>query len=193
MHLQGTFIADGIVEPIDQYLTIQEDNSLGFSMEIPEDGISLYNNKGVLYNNLTMSNKGLVGSGKLTHFTSTTTAQEFKLYPDSMITQATGFEIEENSMGQYPVVNAEEVSIKWRPGEDKFVAKNSVDKRFNMLQWNNCDGLLTIYPTGLLASGQTNTQDSRIVSNLFNFFIQNHTGRTPHTTFFRPHPQSLPL
>jgi len=187
MHLKGTFIADGIVEPIDQYLTIQEDNSLGFNMEIPEDGISLYNNKGVLYNNLTMSNKGLIGSGKLTHFTSTTTAKEFKLYPDSMITQATSLEIEENSMGQYPVVNAEEVSIKWTPAEDKFVAKNSVDKRFNMFDNGTLfDGLLTITPTGLSGSGQTNTQDSRIVSNLFNFSSRTIQADTSTYNLFSP-------
>jgi hypothetical protein len=170
MYLKGTFVADGIIEPIDQYLTIQEDNSLGFNMEIPEDGISVYNNKGVLYNNLTMNNKGLTGSGKLTHFTSTTVAQEFKLYPDSMITHATTFNIEENGRGEFPVAHAEEVSIKWFPEEDMFIAENSVDKRFSMFDNGTMfDGSLTITPSGLLGTGQTNTQDSRIVSNLFNF------------------------
>ena len=38
---------------------------------------------------------GLIGSGKLNHLTSTTKSDEYKFYPDSMITQASTFNIEE--------------------------------------------------------------------------------------------------
>ena len=48
-----------------QYLTIQENNSLGFKMVIPEEGIELYGNRARLFDDINMSNKGLIGSGTL--------------------------------------------------------------------------------------------------------------------------------
>ncbi len=169
MYLAGTFFAEGILEPIEQYLTIQDDNSLGFNMNIPDEGIGVYNNKGRLYNRLTMNNKGLTGSGKLTHITSTTLAEEFKMYPDSMITQATSFNIEKDGSGIFPVTRAEDVSIKWVPEHDMFIAKNNIDKRFEMFDNGTLfDGYLTITPTVLLGEGEIRTNDSRIISSLFN-------------------------
>jgi len=46
MNLSGEFIGGNILKPMRQYLTIQENNSLGFNMIIPEEGIEVYGNKG---------------------------------------------------------------------------------------------------------------------------------------------------
>ncbi len=37
------------LRPMRQFLTIQENNSLGFQMNIPEEGIDIYDGKGILY------------------------------------------------------------------------------------------------------------------------------------------------
>ena len=47
-----------------QNLTIQENNSFGFNMVIPDEGIDLYGGKARLFDTINMSNKGLIGSGK---------------------------------------------------------------------------------------------------------------------------------
>ena len=62
-------------------------------MTIPPEGVEVYNSRGILYNALNMSNKGLIGSGIMKHLTSTTVSDEFKLYPDSMITQESTFNL----------------------------------------------------------------------------------------------------
>ena len=46
LNLSGEFIAGNILKPMKQYLTIQENNSLGFKMNIPEEGIDVYDGKG---------------------------------------------------------------------------------------------------------------------------------------------------
>jgi hypothetical protein len=170
MNLAGEFVAGNILKPTHQYLTIQEDNSLGFNMVIPEEGIDVYGTKGRLYENITMSNDGLIGSGSLKHLTSTTTSEEFKFYPDSMITQATKFNIDKDVSGLYPSVSSEDVSVKWLIKEDEWLALNSRGKDFNMFEnGTSLDGRLILTPSVLKGSGIINTTDSRITSDLFNF------------------------
>ncbi len=38
LNLSGEFFAGNILKPMKQFLTIQENNSLGFKMNIPEEG-----------------------------------------------------------------------------------------------------------------------------------------------------------
>ncbi len=170
MNLSGEFYAGNILKPMKQYLTIQENNSLGFNMVIPEEGIDLYGEKGKLYDNINMSNKGLLGSGTIKHLTSTTKSDEFKLFPDSMLTHASVFNIEKDGAGLFPDMKSQDVDIKWHPPKDKWIAINSSGKNFNM--FNNgtiLDGSLILTPKLLTGTGIVNTTTSRLTSNLFSF------------------------
>ena len=72
MNLSGEFVGGNILKPTRQYLIILENNSFGFNMTIPKEGIELYGGKARLFDTINMSNMGLVGSGILKHLTSTT-------------------------------------------------------------------------------------------------------------------------
>ncbi len=122
MNLSGEFVGGNILKPMRQTLVIQENNSLGFNMTIPPEGMEVYGNKGILYNALSMSNKGLIGSGLLKHLTSTTNSDEFKFFPDSMITHASTFNIEKDSAGIFPVLKSQDVAIKWLTQKDEWMA-----------------------------------------------------------------------
>lgn len=169
MNLEGEFVAGNILKPTRQYLTIQDNNSLGFNMMIHEEGIGVYNDKGMLYENLSMSNRGLIGGGSLKHLTSTTKSEEFMFFPDSMITRATEFNIDKET-GMFPSVNSENVAIKWDTGKDEWMASNASGKSFAMFDnGTSLDGQLTLTPSLLKGTGIINTSDSRITSNLFTF------------------------
>jgi hypothetical protein len=170
MNLSGVFVGGNILKPIKQYLVIQENNSLGFNMNIPPEGIDVYDNKGILYNSLSMSNKGLIGSGIVKHLTSTTVSDEFKFYPDSMITQAATFNIAKDGSGVYPVLDSKDVAVKWLTKTDQWIATTSGGKTFNMFEnGTTLDGKLTLSPAKLNGTGILNLTDSRITSNLFSF------------------------
>jgi hypothetical protein len=170
MNLAGEFIAGNILKPTRQYLTIQENNSLGFNMIVPDEGIDVYESKGVLYENINMSNKGLIGGGSLKHLTSTTKSEEFEFFPDSMVTQATTFDIDKDGTGLFPYVNSKDVAIKWLTKEDEWLATNAPGKNFSMFDNGTIlDGSLTLTPAVLKGSGIINTTDSRITSDLFSF------------------------
>lgn len=170
MNLSGEFVGGNILKPVRQYLVIQDNNSLGFNMTIPPEGIDVYGNRGILYNALSMSNKGLIGSGTMKHLSSTTKSDEFKFFPDSMITHATTFNIEKDSLGLFPSLKSEDVGIKWLTQKDEWIATNATGKPFNMFEnGTTLDGKLSLFPAKVNGTGIVNLTDSRITSNLFSF------------------------
>ena len=168
--LSGEFIAGNILKPMRQYLTVQENNSLGFQMNIPPEGIDVYDGKGKFFDNIKMSNRGMTGNGTLNHLTSVTKSDDFKFFPDSMLTQALTFNIQRDASGLFPELKSEDVKIKWMPWKDEFLAYNSEGKNFNMFDNGTMlDGNLILSPSRLKGSGIINTPDLRINSNLFSF------------------------
>ena len=169
-NLSGEFYAGRVLKPMRQFLTIQENNSLGFQMNTPAEGIEIYDGKGRFYNQIKMSNKGLAGVGTLKHLTSTTISEDFKFFPDSMLTQAVTFNIDNNGSGIFPDLNGEDVRIKWIPWKDEWLAYNAAGKNFDMFENGTLlDGSIKLSPSRLNGTGIINTPDSRINSNLFTF------------------------
>jgi hypothetical protein len=170
MNLAGEFHAGKIMKPMKEYLTIQENNSLGFNMNVPTEGIEIYEGRGKIFENLSMSNKGLIGSGSVKHLTSTTFSDEFSLYPDSMLTQARTFDIVKDPSGIFPDMASENVRIKWLPEKDKWMATNTKGKNFNMFgNGTILDGSLTLSSSSLIGSGIVETTDSRLSSDKYRF------------------------
>jgi hypothetical protein len=170
MNLSGEFFAGDILKPTKQYLIIQENNSLGFQMNIPEDGIDIYNGKGRFFDRISMSNKGLVGSGTLKHLSSTTKSEEYRFFPDSMLTKAVTFNIARDSLGRFPELTSQDVEIKWKIPENEWLVSNPAGKSFNMFaNGTTLDGSLSLKPNLFNGSGIINMSDSRIKSNLFTF------------------------
>jgi hypothetical protein len=170
MSLAGEFYAGNIFKPTRQFLTIQEDNSLGFTSTIPEEGLGVYGDKGRLFDSLRMDNNGLRGSGTLKRLTSTTESDLYSFYPDSMLTQAKTFNIARDSSLNFPDLKSREVSVKWLPAKDDWLAVNTKGKNFEMFgNGTVVDGKLNLTPSGLKGSGVIDMQNSRITSNSFRF------------------------
>lgn len=170
LNLAGEFIGGNILKPSKQYLTIQENNSLGFNMVIPETGIDVYDGKAIMYDDINMSNKGLTGSGSLKHLTSVTKSEDFKFFPDSMITQASSFDLEKDPSGSFPSLQSENVDIVWNTADDEWLAYNSSAKKFDMFDnGTTLDGSLNLKPSNLNGSGMIEMTDSKIASDLFRF------------------------
>jgi hypothetical protein len=171
MNLAGDFFGGNIIEQTRQYLTVQEDNSLGFNMNIPADGINIYHGRARMFNTIQLNNKGLLGAGTLKRLTSTTESEEYKFYPDSMVTKALTFSITRDPSGKYPELQSTDVSIKWFQDKDEWTVQNTAGKNFAM--FNNgtfLDGKLVLTPSALKGQGILGANDSRVTSNGFTFF-----------------------
>ncbi|MFN8241665.1 MAG: hypothetical protein U0X39_13060 [Bacteroidales bacterium] len=173
LSLEGMFFGGPVLKPTKQYLTIQEDNSLGFRMNIPQEGLDVYGGKGKLFDNITLNNKGLVGKGTLKRLTSTTVSDEYRFYPDSMITRASSFNMSTDKASKFPELKGSDVDVKWIAGTDEWLASNPKTKPFDMYaNGTRFDGLLNLTPGRLKGSGVTDMSDSKILSENFSFSTQ---------------------
>ena len=86
----GVFNSGDILPIFEQELRVQEDNILGFSILISEDGLPLYVDKGYFQGNnqLSLDKNGLRGEGNFTYLTSITESKDYIFYLDSMNTNA---------------------------------------------------------------------------------------------------------
>lgn len=170
MHLAGEFRGGNILKPMRQFLTVQENNSLGFNMTIPSEGVDVYDGKGRFYESISMSDSGLVGKGTLKYLSSVTKSEEYKFFPDSMLTSAVTFNIQKDGAGLFPDLTSENVKIKWLTRENEWHAFNQTGKSFNMFNnGTSLDGSLKLTPALLSGTGIINMTDSRITSNGFTF------------------------
>ena len=86
-------------------VNVQSDNSLGFKYLTPEDGFILYGGKGNYNKQISLNNSGLRGNGDFTYLTSSTLAEDIIFHPDSLMTNANEFKIQQKDIGmEYPMV-----------------------------------------------------------------------------------------
>ena len=93
-------------------MTLRDDNSLGFYMQTPEEGIDLYGGVGKFYNDIEMSSSGLRGFGSFDYLTSTTWSDQFMMHPDSMMARSRSYLIRERlEATEFPQVENTEADI----------------------------------------------------------------------------------
>lgn len=170
VELIGVFNSSGILPPIEENLTLREDNSLGFTYATPEEGIPVYDGKGVFYQDLDMGKNGLRGAGKLEYLTSTSFSDDFVFHPDSLMTSSREFYMErDEALVRNPDVNSRNNSIKWLTLQDK-MRVDQQDIPFTLFNDSiRLDGDLILEPTGLSGSGTVDLVTASVASSSFDF------------------------
>ncbi len=166
----GTFYSAGILPPIEMEMTLRQDNSLGFYMEAPDEGISLYGGVGTFYNDIEMSSNGLHGYGSFDYLTSTTWSDDFLMHPDSMMAMSRRYLIREKlSATQFPYVENTETEVLLRPDKEVMEVTRIKEtfKVFNDSTFHG--GNLALRPTGLSGDGAMALSDGRLESNHFTY------------------------
>lgn len=166
----GTFISSGILPPLQMQMTLREDNSLGFYMEAPEEGIGLYGGSGTFFNDIEMSSKGLHGYGSFDYLTSSTWSDDFLMHPDSMMALSRRYLIREKmDATAFPYVENTEADVKLIPSQEvmKVSRIKETFKIFNDSIFHG--GNLALSPTGLSGDGVMALPDARLESDRFKY------------------------
>ncbi len=180
LNLRGEFTAGKIMPTFEQRLSLQNDKSLGFLYDIPEGGVELFEGRGVMNNQISMSNSGLKGHGTLNYLTSSFLSDEINIFPDSVVATAQTFNVESTTV--FPQVESDLTSIKWYPYKDELLAEKAGGSDFKMFDnGTELKGKLILSSSGLSGSGEVTFTDSRIVSNKYNF--TDHTISADSSTY----------
>mgnify|MGYP006281643025 CR=1 FL=1 len=171
--LNGTFVSSSILPRLEMEMTLREDNSLGFYLQAPEEGIPLYGGTGTFYNDIEMSSRGLHGYGSFDFLTSTTWSDDFLMHPDSMMARSRRYLIRENMEGtQYPHVENTVADIKLIPARELLEA-DRVRETFKMFSDSVfLAGNLDLSPDGLSGEGVMALTDARFESDRFRYGIK---------------------
>lgn len=120
LEFSGFLASDGIFPEIEQPLKVQQDYSLGFIKEAPDEGFPVYGGKGRFFSTVDLSNLGLRARGTLRYLTSVTESDDFIFYPDSLVaSNMESFLIEERAgQVEYPDVVSDSAYLQWYPYSD---------------------------------------------------------------------------
>lgn len=123
LEFTGFLSSDGIFPEIEQPLKVQQDYSLGFIKESPDEGFPVYGGKGRFFSTVDLSNLGLRARGTLRYLTSVTESDDFIFYPDSLVASNMGsFIIEERlAKVEYPDVYTDSAYLQWYPYSDSML------------------------------------------------------------------------
>ena len=169
----GTFISAGILPPLDLEMTLREDNSLGFYLDVPEEGIPLYGGLGTFYSEIEMSSAGLRGYGSFDYLTSNTWSDLYIMHPDSMMARTRRFLINEQTDGTpYPYVENNVADLKFFPERD-MMEVSRVEDAFKIFSDSIFHGgTLALSSTGLSGNGVLALPDARLESDLFRYGVR---------------------
>jgi hypothetical protein len=167
---KGTFISAGILPPLEMEMTLREDNSLGFFMQVPEEGIPLYGGVGTFHNEIEMSSGGLRGYGTYDYLTATASSDLFMMHPDSMMARSRSFQVRQQTEGtEYPWVENDVVDLKLFP-EEQVLEASRVEDVFRIFNDSLfLAGNLSLSPSGLGGNGTMGFPNARFESESFRF------------------------
>jgi hypothetical protein len=173
LKMEGTFVSADILPPLEMEMTLRPDNSLGFYMNTPDNGIPIFGGKATFFNDIEMSSSGLRGYGSMNYLTSTTWSDIFLFHPDSVLTKSREFLVREERGGvSFPLVKNEVAQVRYYPVDD-VMHINRIDQSFVMYSDTVFfGGNLALRPSGLTGSGSLGFPDARFDSEVFGFQAQ---------------------
>ncbi len=180
LKFDGKLVTGKIFPDLNETLRVQKDYSLGFQRVIREPGMPVFGGKGTYSDTLSLSNKGLRGSGQLKYLTSTTASNDFLFAPDSTTARIKNYELK-GVVGQteYPDAQVKDAAMKWTPHNDVMTVQNFKNDSISM--FNNkakMNGILSVSPTGLTGKGRISFENSEVNSKLYHFKNESFTSDT---------------
>ncbi len=172
VNFEGTMRSADIFPDFKETLVIQEDESLGFQNKTPEEGYEAYLGKGIYKGNVSLSNKGFQGQGRLSYLGADIDSEDLIFKPKQTTGSADKFDLEEDRLSaiEVPQVRGFDVTIDWRPYRDSMYIR-SKEAPFELFQegLHTLKGLLILSPGGLKGVGLLDWDKASMESNLFDF------------------------
>ncbi|MBI1316340.1 hypothetical protein GC167_05695 [bacterium] len=181
LKFEGTFVSAGIFPDLPQTVTVQKDYSLGFIAETPSEGYATYGGEGQSFGQIALSNKGLIGTGRIEYLASTSTSQAFYYFPDSTLGHIDQYELRAVAgRPGHPHCSAVDSKMRWIPGMDVMHQYNADGKPFALYDDIGmiANGRVSLGPGGLKGRGVIDFLDAQMRAQTFVFEHRNFRSDT---------------
>jgi hypothetical protein len=169
---KGNFVSAGIFPDLREDLRLQEDYSLGFKRETEEEGLPIYQSKGVFISKLQMSHKGLRGDGEIKYLTTSAKSNDFVFFPDSVNAFCRSLTVQAAQQGnvEFPDVEAADVKLHWEPyNPNKFEVAQTTQAIVMYSGESKLKGKIAIGEAGMTGAGTLEFASAEVASNKFRF------------------------
>ena len=172
LDFEGEMVSAGIFPVFHERLQLQEDTSLGFVTHTPAQGFPIYQGKGNFKGEISLSNKGFLGTGTLSYLGAVVNSQDLVFMPRQLTGSAQEFHLAETRSAELEVPKASgvDVQIDWQPYLDSMYV-TSKEAPFELFQegLHALKGTLILTPDGLKARGLFDWDKASMHSDLFSF------------------------
>ena len=173
LKFNGQLFPATIFPPFKEAIVVRdEDKSFGFIHKTPVTGYSTYTKKGNYTGSLDLSNKGLVGKGKLEYLTADIESEDLIFRPKQTTGTAKKFFMEEDRVSKVKVPQAkgEEVSVNWLPFKDSMYVTSKA-KAFELFKASGYThkGTLILTPSGLKGRGEFEWAEGKLTSKIISY------------------------
>lgn len=166
INFEGTFVSSGMFPSFKEKLRSMPDKSLGFEHTIPPAGYQLFKSDGKMQGTVSLTNRGIRGSGSISYLAARIYSPDFLFYPDSVIATGNRARIDGKQIGavSFPQASLADFEMKWYPKSDQMRLKN-LKSPFNMYDSTaTLNGQLFISSRGVAGKGKLDTRGSELLS-----------------------------
>lgn len=173
LKFRGELFPATIFPPFKETIIVrEEDKSFGFIHKTPVAGYPTYTKKGLYTGALDLSNKGLLGKGKLEYLTADIESEDLIFRPKQTTGTAKKFFMEEDraSTVKVPQAKGEDVSVNWLPFKDSMYVTSKA-KAFELFKSPGYThkGVLILTPSGLKGNGEFEWAEGKLTSKIISY------------------------
>ena len=175
----GTFNSGGIFPPIKTKLQMMPDETLGFYYEPSAQGLPAFGGKGIAYDTIMMSSKGIQSKGKLTYLSATLQAPVYTYYQNAVTTQqGASVTIAEGTLGgtAYPVATLQGFNMNWLPKADTMYIQTQKEPMKLFKEEFAFKGVAKLSPGGLYGSGVVDNPVANVTAPELHFKQRGFSG-----------------
>ncbi|NDK57543.1 hypothetical protein [Pontibacter fetidus] len=175
----GTFHSGGIFPDIKTKLIMMPDETLGFYYQPSAKGLPAFGGKGIAYDTIMMSSKGIQSKGTLTYLTGTFEAPEYTYYMDAVKTdKGAKATIKEEKLNgtEFPVAELKNFSMNWQPKVDSMYLHTNKEPMQIYKEKYKFKGVAKLSPGGMYGSGELDNPVANVTSPEFLFKQRSFSG-----------------
>ncbi|MDP2423906.1 MAG: hypothetical protein U1C46_12070 [Bacteroidales bacterium] len=171
IRFNGYLFTGGMLPEIRVPLMVQPDFSLGLNYKMPTGGMPMYHDVGRAFVELTLSQQGLRGKGKIEYLSSVSSSKDFLFHPDSITAMLDEFALNEwQGDNSWPAVIAKNISLRWLIEKEQMILQTIKNEPFAMYDQQVLHrGHLMFNQNGLFGSGKITMDIAEAASNSFRF------------------------
>lgn len=190
----GLMVSAGIFPDFREALKLQDDRSLGFKTKTPESGFPAYGKTGKYTGNLTLSNQGFRGAGKIDFMASASDSKDILFFPDSTIANVDNFAVVKKESGvQFPQTTNTGVKTRWLPYEDMMIVEQGIQP-FDMFDGaSTLKGTAIVTSKGLQGDGTMLWGEVKMKSNQFRYLADHSKSDTASVSIGQVTPDLVAL